>query len=592
MGYFNVYRLPSLAKGFTLVELAITMLLLSVALAPVIALTAGKLENEQALSTIGGEIRSQNKGDAIANSLMQRALLGSLPTGSSLESTLDLTTLLNRGDYFRTGKFNYPGDGGRYQYDWEVHDASYPYLVNQGTHVWGAIPDATIPSEMALGNRLVLAKVNVYDSRTNVLVSKLSSMINVNTPADISPLPEFKGIAIDILVDTSLSMTDTIQESTAMYRSRLDLTGIADLDDHTAMGSPFYHDRYFQDSTSPAHLNYLNDSQLDIAGFFTQDNPPQNQTSKYPDNYGASGVLGMPNECNPAHADYDMNSAALNNFFVPLWRTGGVAANVPGGFSTTIANRRAKIIEYTCAKSNATPLRTMSDYLNKDLSRLELARATLLSLMLRLEERPEIYDNVKIGLSLFNAKVEDTVPIQETVSLTNPVTGNPKEYYNALRQELLWLNRYDALSPGGKFRGNLTHPGTNLYLAISTSRNKLNATQFDGYKKIIVLITDGEATVGTTGVTPLRTLIKNLGQDDQIALHIVDMSGGYRPELKVWSELTPGGLYASATPTGMTLMGDALSTQVAFSMYEPELMRSLLRYGLDITRRLSPITVP
>ncbi|MEB3206704.1 MAG: hypothetical protein VKK59_05075, partial [Vampirovibrionales bacterium] len=156
-------------RGFTFLEIIVLMLILAIALVPILATSGGFIGGNNATSTLSGVIKDATNADIIANSILQIASSGQIPSGDNLTDLIDIrdTTLLPRGGYYRSPRrFNYDANG-RFQYEWELRDLSYPYLIDVNGQTLRGLVNPALPSEIAVGNRMAQAKVTVYDSLNN-----------------------------------------------------------------------------------------------------------------------------------------------------------------------------------------------------------------------------------------------------------------------------------------------------------------------------------------------------------------------------------------------------------------------------------------
>ncbi len=257
------HKSRSKTRGVTIIELAVILVIVTIALAPIVNMIGGPRSNDGNLTRTTGH---QTKQVIFANSMIERALsgdtvaiqcegaMGGLPSAGNTESC--------QGTFSQYSKPIY--------YEWVVRNLS------------DTLPDG-------MGNELYDATLNVYtdsDYATSIATFPIKVFNNLG-PDEVSP--EKTGILISIDISGSMALNSI----PGMHYGGNVTTNCNPVD------SPYLEYRY----EDPAHgyippgvaLNLFNDSELDVVSFEdtnTSDTP-------WDDRYPQPGILSMPGpNCN------------------------------------------------------------------------------------------------------------------------------------------------------------------------------------------------------------------------------------------------------------------------------------------------------
>ncbi|MEM0952159.1 MAG: hypothetical protein AAGI66_08475 [Cyanobacteria bacterium P01_H01_bin.74] len=324
------------------------------------------------------------------------------------------------------------------------------------------------------------------------------------------------------------------------------------------------------DVPSTAILDAADDAQLDMifAKAIAPDNgfndlditTPYNE--KFPYSTASNSLLGSGNCASTANTDWTSNDSSnlLRYLVVPYART-----NV----------QYREMVQKLCELKPSQ--QGWVDVNEQFLSRLEAARTAILTLILKMEEVPQVAQNVSIGFIPWSVEAE----LRHRVVPANPTFANGSLNYETLRNKVLWLNRADPSSQSS-LNPILMSNRTNMRDGLEKSVAEL--APYD--RKIIILLTDGlpfpNAGVNSTTALidySLNTIGRNAPAEDQVSLFTVKLIGGDDTFLNTMASNTPDGRYFPVnTISDLTEVFES----IAFEIQKLSLLSSTDRYGLTL----------
>lgn len=448
--FFNGRR----AKGLSLIELALVMVIVTIALVPVIRMVGGPNSSSgQGNATRVVGLRS--KEILLANSLLERALSSDLQVLSCGNSFNPLTSLPTVGQStdFPTGSrctdntYNQP-----LYYQWTVRNM-----------------DAS-GSDIPMGNHYYTSTLNVWDKPSGgTPLITLPTFLFWN---ESGTLATSNSTGIVVVLDSSGSMTAGQIETAFAPRGAGN------------SASPFLKYRYADPAIGynpPASiaLNINNNAQLDVVSALNADDPD----TPWDDRYIKPGILGIP----PGPASCDTSMAN--------WNAGGSVWQSPPIFAfddNDDRDRARAICLLTGVPSDFVWQTTMNLYF----SRIEAARSSLLNFLVSMEADPSLYQNTKLGFVTFSTDVVDRVVTLESID------GNNR--YPQMRRWFTWINRQ------GGSRMIPATGSTNMYGALRRGAQvAFSDPTLDN--RIVFLVGDGAPMVAPTNHSAFQTLSTQIG---------------------------------------------------------------------------------
>ena len=443
MAHTSMVRLQK-AYGLSLIEMAVVMVFVSLALVPVVQMI-GKP------STTSGNVARltamKSQETVLANAVVERALSG------------DYSVITCGG-----APFNPATDTGNPQPVCEDSEIGMGY--NQDLYYKWTTEDMT-GGQLPLGNTLVKATLNVYDNPSATPPAKLTIPTFFHSSDGPGTTPAEKTGLVFVL-DISGSMAGSSGTSPTPV---ITTPGVAPIGGKR-LASPYLRYRYNDPTISftvPAFwglapLDFNNNAEMDIVKAMQTDDTETPWDDRYPrataSPTGAGLPIYFPRMLNGTN-QYDNGTQVLHSIF----HNGGLF----GG------NADDKLRNF-----NSSTTLTWTDTLNNNLSRIEAARTALLSLVLDMESNTNVRDNLSMGFVTFsgalpgNAKVE--VPMEQIG------TGNPDQF-DANRRRISWLNRE---GPGMIENGGGTpmctgmREGATLLVNDTTVKNRILVVIGDG----------------------------------------------------------------------------------------------------------------
>jgi len=443
-------------QGMSLLEVAMLMLIMILALAPTVKMIGGpNSANGNTMRVIG----TQAKEVLMANSLIEQVMAGNFTSLGANNTAANLPQTGGTGyiyPRFSTTQFS----TSPLYYQWTI--------MNRDT--------ASTPS----GNHYYTAVLNVYNSSsssTPLLSMPTSFFYNSNGANN----PQNK-TGIIIVQDISGSMVWAKDDY-----SLLNANGMATPSGPGAsVASPYLRYRYADPSVgyNPVHPlayagggNAFND-QLDIVSAEQNDDP----TTPWDDRYIGVGIHGIP-DCN---SNANWNGAAWRGSQYYSSEIDSLPANqfdlYQGMFQWYQPQPIIKsTLQNICGRSP-----DWNTMMNNNMSRIEAARSSLLNFLVSTEADSMLYQNTKLGFITFsspnNATHNDPSGLGWDVRVSLESVDNNNRYPN-MRRQLSWMNRQ---GPGQINAYN----GTNYTAALQEAERQLVADPSLN-NRIILFVSDG-----------------------------------------------------------------------------------------------------
>ena len=471
-------------QGFTLIETAVALMILSVALIPMVKHIGGQgSENGTAVKVTG----DRAKEILLANTLVEKALSADYSAFSCDGTKVPKDTLLE----IAYGQIKHFPDSGYCENVRPEGSLFYRWTV-YNTNTNGKI--------LPTGNHLYNATLSTYkkldptkEDYTEVFTTPISFYVNEITPT-IKPSSE-----ILVVLDRSGSM---------VWGGSKDPQSINDRNKSSAAGnfgfiaSPFLKYRYDDDSkpdkdpNKPPYKavdaykisNLYDNKTLDIVSAAKSDD----QKTDWKDTYLKSGVNQTP-YCDNWHnlLDWLKDPAKHQGFFA----TGGIGLTLndawlnPGDNAHMVPTNedRGNAIKQLCLKTEDP------DYLEKYLSRIEMARTTLLNFLINIEKSPVNSSyGTQLGFEVFNDVQQMEVNFE---------SADSSNHFVQMRRRLSWINREDDKDnpdPNtlGYSRTIFAAGGTASYKALDEAAKQIFKVGKKEDNRIIIFISDGEPNEG------------------------------------------------------------------------------------------------
>jgi len=529
------------ASGFSLIEAAVVMLFVSLAMVPVVANIANIQNPNSNTRSVSDAVKSSNRAMIVANSIMQQALSGNTSV------SFNMSQLPPPGQTLVTPLTAYMDGSGRaynkpYYYRWVVEDRSY--YTNTAGQLLAANSTLLPANGMPLyvtpqGNRIAYATLQIFDNpnSTTPLLALPTYLYrnNCSTSSLCDPAQQAK-TSIVFVLDKSGSM---------QMGNNSDPYGLAVPGGTSA--SPFLKNRYVVGGNNPDTqiriADLYNDETLDVT--FAMPTSQEDPETPFSELYPYPG--GVPNVSFPAHCDdrTQWNVTLMNKYFV---------AN-----ATTL---RPYHIERLCgynrdnppANGNSLPIGPTRDttahwqtMINQNMSRIEALRNALFLFLVTMEHKPKLSVNLNLGMVTFS---DD----QQLQSALEPAlnTHNGFKRFENFRQRAVMINREGI--------GSISSAGsTQAHKGMKLAADMLYAN--DAPQKIMIVVTDGEfngytgsmLSGGTPADNPFRLAeavgngTYNLGginpQHKKITVFAVGVIGASPEQMVAISSVTPNGQY-------------------------------------------------
>ncbi|MDX2084671.1 MAG: vWA domain-containing protein [Candidatus Melainabacteria bacterium] len=542
--------------GISLTEVALITLFMSLALVPIIGMVGGKTDAGPS-GTSTAASRNSSREVIAANSIMERALAGEIMNGGSFASPLLINTLndLPKAGVLNTARHAYDNNQNIW-YEWTLRDVSYKLNQNgQPVDANGLTVSANSPNLVRIapdGNRLVQATLRVYNGQSGTQPSVVFPTYLFRNEANFQG-QEAKTTDIVLILDVSGSMN--CSELTPSNDNCGNPGSSQTMPSYQNVSVPYLRDRYFTNSDAP--LDLWNDQQLDLVLTAKDDET----TTQFDERYLlGGGPLGIPANC-------DLNNGAsqteMRKYFVDNFFNGG-------GKNNTARQRVANLCQSKAAMSQTQ----LDATINGNLSRIEAARSAMLAFLLRMEGNQFLAQNVGLGFVTFSSNANKVFDFIEKPKLRqDPLQAKERLYFELMRERLVMINR--AGNPSKLIRAD---GGTHLSDGLQKAKEVL-ATGNPDTKKIVILLSDGEPTIGITNKNQLKKWVTNNYADNDITLYTIGVIGADEDLMKTMATATPSGNYFFARNISEL---QPIFDQIAYEVEKLALLNITSRYHLNL----------
>jgi type II secretory pathway pseudopilin PulG len=551
------------SRGFTMLEVAMLMLLLSIVFVPVVSLMFGQTNRTEPTVT---QMNEQNiMKQSAANSLMERALSGVMIAQdlTTVNNVLNPSTIVNaanlvNGGTATIGPYNYTVAGSKpLKYQWELQDYTYDAQGNRVT---------------PKGNRLVKATLNMFSQEgTKVVNEQTFSTYVYLSEGVVSSSSSWVGVSL--VADTSGSMCSSKAHG-EINEDNLEMI-------HNGVCGPFLNDRFHRTTIPPdpttlpaSKLKLFDDRNLDIAFSRPVDDP----STPYLDTYPQAGTLGLhpvtsasANECSELYMDQDVAIGGWPkdknfNWLVytgnqnPWW----------SHLSNIWAGQNASAYHNLCRPKSWMTDKQWENDISKYITRFEALRGALLGFLVKVERDQDLVNSLSMGLTTFSTDATTKVPMATPVTtILDPETSLYRPRFEDLRHKLAFVNRWDKDGGGANSTRTIKADGwTNYEEAL-----KKGALAFDAdpriNTKIMIFVSDGAPTIGNTDAAYLESLGQAIAKNcrtgntfvlgnpaacstnpkDWVTIYVVGMDGIPAENLNLLQKLAEnsGGRFINAT---------------------------------------------
>ncbi len=619
------------AYGFSLIETAVVILFVSLAMVPIVASMGGASDSQATVysSNISNINGHKSKLMFAANSIMERAMAGeqdqtangvgfnpdslfssqgpssnnaAFPqTSSGVNGNPTIQKISKRSFYQGTGRdYSQP-----ISFEWIVRNLSYRVNTNgeliNGSNSLVSLVDAERVAP--LGNNVISASLALYENPTDTtpILTLPTYFYRSSCNNNVCGGATLEKTGISIVLDTSGSMLAS-QASHMGYLWNGSVGGY--------YGAPYLRNRYNISGNTAANSIRLNDifddTTLDLTyaqPFGTEDpNTPFTEEYMQPGPNPSTAALNFSNQCdNPAS-----NPASKAQYFVPN------VLNAPIGGWTNIGNGNwawfsgasgggANLIARLCGNVNngnagENPTRdTVANWntmINANMSRIEGSRNAILSMLVTLEENQFLTTYMKMGFVTFSDSATMRVPLEDPQVPPGPSTITTSKFIN-MRYAAAMLNR-DGSNNNSEI---LATGNTNMLAGLKMAADDLY-NDGDINSRLIIAIGDGSVNSGSTGSSqPPPSCTGNVAQfgsdvgdgsysnggvnanGQTITVFSIGIIGYHTNTMRCLAEQTPNGqFFAIDSVADMQPIFD----QVAFQIERLVLNSMVQRYNLPI----------
>lgn len=454
-------------KGFSLVEVAIILLFISLAMVPIVNNMSGPggSYGTGAAQRSGSGTRvigSKHKEVTLANALMERLLSGdtsilNTPLNNAGTCTGGAIPALNSG---ATRTFNCMNNqyGENIYYQWIVTDRSREFIGNQASDT------------NTMGNDFYQVTLNMFDNPNwnaggTIPIMTMPTIAFRNTQ---SPTQPSNVTGIVMVLDISGSMAGG---------------GIDENGNDIGVNKTLPY-RYNDPAgyTAPANIrlaDLFNNATLDIVAAQAADDP----LTPFDDRYPSNGVpwMGITN-CG-VRTDPVFGNQGIQDPSRPV----GHSNNPATGSWYRVCNRLDNTSNPYRNIGGANP--RVIGFTDENLSRIEAARSSLLRFLLTIEEDPTLRSNIRLGFVTYEGNnIRPQVPNTVSGSMES---ANADGNYEQMRRRLSWLNRtgngslslvvggttptWNAVAEGARMLYNQDLNGRAIFLVTDGRPNSSNA---------------------------------------------------------------------------------------------------------------------
>ncbi len=592
------------ADGFSLIESAVVILFVSLAMVPIVSSMGGVNDNEATLysGNVSSITAHRSKLTYAAQSIMERAMAGEIDqttAGVGFDPQVlfpdgDSTVI---GDVKDVSKRSFHASTGRdysqpITFKWVVRDLSHRVDKDGRLIGWdnGRVSQSNAEQVAPSGNRVISAALELYENPTDTVPIMTLPTYYYRSTCTSSACggATLEKTGISVVLDVSGSMWATQRR-------------YPDLVQASRIGSPYLRNRYDIEGNRVDRRIRLNDvfddTTLDVTyarPFGSEDvDTPFSEEYMQPGANSSTSALDFPASCadsvnNPANERRYFASGALNNRRIFDRRTRRFRITNPG----------AEAIGKFCGQNpDGSPtrdnVRNWTRMINENMSRIEGARNAILSMLVTLEENQFLTTYMKMGLVTFTTSESGSatlrVPLESAQVPPGPSTVTEAKFVN-MRYKAAMINRdgRNEITAGGgtPMLNGLRVAATDLYGDSEVS------------SRLIIAIGDGSVNSGSTGSRrpPPRCsgnvadfaqevgdgTYSNRGTDangEKITIFSVGVIGYHEPTMRCLAEQTPNGqFFAIDSVADMQPIFD----QIAFQIERLVLNSMVARYNLPI----------
>ncbi len=588
------------AHGFSLIETAVVILFVSLALVPIIATMGGANDNNATIysGNVSSQTAHRSKLTYAANSIMERAMAGErdqTAAGVGFDPELlfpdgDQTVIgdvkdLSRRSFHGTTSRDYSNP---ITFKWVVRDLSYRVDKDGDLIGWdnSGVSQSNAERVAPSGNRVISAALELYENPGDVkpIMTLPTYFYRSECSAGACNRASLEKTGISVVLDVSGSML-AVERS---YLPGYSVNGIS---------SPYLKNRYdIAGNRADPRIrinDIFDDRTLDLtyAQPFGSEDPNTPFTEEYmqPGANPSNPALDFPASCadaanNPANERMYFTPGALDPVRFWDWRRR----------QWVTSNSRAELIAKFCGQNpDGTPTRNnrrnWTRMINENMSRIEGSRNAILSMLVTLEENQFLTSYMKMGFVTFNHGGKMRVPLEEAQIPPAPSTVTDSKFIN-MRTAAAMINR-DGTNNRSEIKAG---GGTAMLTGLEIAAKDLYDDP-DVSSRLIIAIGDGATYGGSRRAPPscngtVSDFARDVGDGtyrkgsvrangDQITIFSIGIIAYHEPTMRCLAEQTPNGqFFAIDSVADMQPIFD----QVAFQIERLVLNSMVARYNLPI----------
>lgn len=546
------------ARGMTLIEIAIVLVVVSVGLVPVVRNIAGN-NNGQMVSgspAITNVSSYDQKAIVAASSIINRFTSGNLDA-----ATIAIMDGLAPGGSYTSDRIVFLDDSGReyrepIEYQWVLQRLDY--LMNDNGDLIDVAGDTVSADDAVIVSpllnhlyRLTVSafKQDAVNPLTTLQTFLYTSDCNTGGSGQLCQT-ESNTTGLMIVADRSASMVFTSDTDCDVNPTEQDCRTDVHYDEAPW---PYLKNRYPILGNNPSATikltDYYNNANLDMTYVQPENSQDPNipYSLIYPYHDLGTGFT---------HMQYPtaITTTSVPAGDIPYFRSGDTSESASvrtQNYSLNHAERLDRIYQ-TMSAVNRSDVNLWQNMVENQTSRYEGLRNGLLTMLVALENNDDFRESSKMGLITFSNSAEARVELEQADDPTTDLasTSVTESRFINVRKNLLMINREGtgAIMP---------HGGTNMADALEMAAERLiddpALTQ-----RIVVLVTDGNPNAGTA--TAVQTLASAMGSgcypattcakpdpNKKIAIFAVNVIGGNYAYLEDLAWRTPGGMAFNAS---------------------------------------------
>lgn len=499
------------SPGFSLIETAIIILFVSLAMVPVITTMGGVNDTTNTSAARSANISAvssrASKEVVAANTIMERALAGDETVSfnaSTLFTTPGQTVVTPRRQFYGSTSRAY---NQAIEYDWVVRDLSHLKDTSGQLINWANQPVSANDAESVAptGNFVQQATLRVYENPgdANPILSLPTYFYRStcgSNGVDCGDV-DLDQTGIVLVVDRSGSMQWSISAGKSKGATSTD------------MSAPWLKNRYTIGGSVPTtpgdpsiRINDIfDDTTLDTT-YMLPVAQGDNPDTPYSEQYILPAVNGFSNNC----ADVPTTLGDPGKDVAKYFATGALTYNYGGdagnGEPATNATKRREVISAFCGRNGISyggrdSQANWDKLINDNMSRIEALRNALLSLLVKLEQNQFLVANMEMGLVTFSSGTPSAVKQVDMEKAANPPGPVDSLKFVNMRYRSAMINREGT----GQISAS---NGTNMLAGLQQAATMLYAKDFDN--RLIIVLSDGAVNSGSTP-TNVKDFAKKVG---------------------------------------------------------------------------------